>query len=309
MNPVLEGKISTDGWFPIVLRDSTDFISAITGKVFGDITCKYSYVAAVSLTVYSVTTAEWKEAGEGKYWLKIGDGEFVQVGKYNVSVDCAGCIPFDFTVEARARTYTEHMEDILDHIADNYDSIDDVIDIVTPTATAVNFIKAKTDNLPANTTLTLTALQSQVDDNYDGINDTLGVAVDISAALVVVDGIVDDIKSYLVDGGRIDLLLDIIIAALVVVDGIVDAIKLKTDTLGGSGAIEWEYTLTEAVSGDPISDADIWVSTDIAGTNVVASGTTDAYGKVTFYLDAGTAYIWRQKSGFNFTNPDTEVIA
>jgi hypothetical protein len=76
----------------------------------------------------------------------------------------------------------------------------------------------------------------------------------------------------------------------------------------GAGAVEFVYTLTEAGSGDPIADADVWVSTDAAGSNVVASGTTDQNGEIVFYLDSGTVYIWRQKSGYNFSNPDTEVI-
>ena len=51
------------------------------------------------------------------------------------------------------------------------------------------------------------------------------------------------------------------------------------------------------------------VTTDEAGTNVVASGTTNTSGQVVFYLDAGTYYVWREKSGWNFTNPDTETVA
>jgi hypothetical protein len=77
----------------------------------------------------------------------------------------------------------------------------------------------------------------------------------------------------------------------------------------GAGANEWTYTLTETGSGDPIADADVWVTTDAPGTNVVASGRTDQTGEITFYLDSGTVYVWRQKSGYNFTNPDTEVVA
>ena len=77
----------------------------------------------------------------------------------------------------------------------------------------------------------------------------------------------------------------------------------------GAGANEWEYTLTESGSGDPIADADVWVSTDAAGSNVVASGRTDQNGQITFYLDSGTVYVWRQKSGYNFTNPDVEIVA
>lgn len=76
----------------------------------------------------------------------------------------------------------------------------------------------------------------------------------------------------------------------------------------GAGAVEFTYTLTETGSGDPIADADVWVSTDSGGSNIVASGRTDQDGQITFYLDSGTVYFWRQKSGFNFTNPDTEVV-
>jgi len=77
----------------------------------------------------------------------------------------------------------------------------------------------------------------------------------------------------------------------------------------GAGAITWEYTLTDSVSALPIADADVWVTTDLAGTNVVASGRTDQSGSVTFYLDAGTVYVWSQKSGYNFSNPDTETVS
>lgn len=74
----------------------------------------------------------------------------------------------------------------------------------------------------------------------------------------------------------------------------------------GAGAISFTYTLTSG--GSPVADADIWVSTDNASANVIASGQTDQNGQVTFWLDTGTVYVWRQKSGTNFTNPDTETV-
>lgn len=81
--------------------------------------------------------------------------------------------------------------------------------------------------------------------------------------------------------------------------------------LGGSGAgaIEWTYTLTSSVGGAAIPDAEVWVTSDAGGVTVLASGRTNASGEVTFWLDAGTVYVWRQKAGWNFTNPDTEVVA
>lgn len=77
----------------------------------------------------------------------------------------------------------------------------------------------------------------------------------------------------------------------------------------GSGSITFTYTLTSTVDSSPIADAAVWVTTDEAGTAIVASGITNASGEVVFYLDADTYYIWRQKVGWNFTNPDTEVVA
>lgn len=76
----------------------------------------------------------------------------------------------------------------------------------------------------------------------------------------------------------------------------------------GAGAISWPYTLTDEATGLPIADVDVWVTTDISGVNVVAQGRTNASGVVTFYLDTGTVYIWRQKSGWDFVNPDAETV-
>ena len=78
----------------------------------------------------------------------------------------------------------------------------------------------------------------------------------------------------------------------------------------GSGALTWPYTVTDEDTGVAIADVDVWVTTDEAGENTIASGKTDQSGNVTFYLDAGTVYVWKQKSGYNpTTNPDTEVVA
>lgn len=78
--------------------------------------------------------------------------------------------------------------------------------------------------------------------------------------------------------------------------------------LSGSGATATVYTVLDGDT-NPIDGVSVWVSTDLAGTNVVASGTTDDSGEVTFMLDSGTTYyLWSQKAGYNFTNPDTEVV-
>jgi len=78
----------------------------------------------------------------------------------------------------------------------------------------------------------------------------------------------------------------------------------------GAGAIEWTYTLTDSVTGGPIDGAEIWVTSDSAGLYVLASGTTNTLGQVTFMLDAGTVYVWARKSGYDMDDlPDEEVVA
>ncbi len=82
------------------------------------------------------------------------------------------------------------------------------------------------------------------------------------------------------------------------------------------GTIPVSYTLTLAPegSGTPIANAEVHISTDSAGLNVIAAGTTNVLGQLvingqtTFWLPAGTFYYWRSKAGYSFTNPDTEVV-
>ncbi len=76
----------------------------------------------------------------------------------------------------------------------------------------------------------------------------------------------------------------------------------------GEGAITYEYTLTSSVDATPIDDALVEVYTEAAMTNKVAQGRTDAFGNVTFYLDAGTYYFKQSKSGWTFTNPKAETV-
>jgi len=79
----------------------------------------------------------------------------------------------------------------------------------------------------------------------------------------------------------------------------------------GTGAITVSYYVyaDEEEETGPIGDCKVWVTTDAAGLSIIASGYTNSLGKVTFYLDAGTYYMFRKKSGYNFINPDTEVVS
>jgi hypothetical protein len=151
--------------------------------------------------------------------------------------------------------------------------------------------------------------------------DTAGEILDTDLATILGD--TNELQTDWHDGGRLDLILDAATAptAAQVADAVWDEAtsghtgagstgKALTDGItAGAGAITFIYTLTSSVDSAPVASATVWVTTDQAGSNVVASGTTDTNGAVTFYLDAGTYYVWREKSGWNFTNPDTETVA
>jgi hypothetical protein len=171
------------------------------------------------------------------------------------------------------------------------DAVDDYVDtevaaVLAAVDTEVAAIKAKTDNLPASpaavgSPMTLTS-------DYDAAK-----TASSQTSVNTVDGIVDDI---IVDTGTT------IPATLTTIEGKIDAIA------PGAGAIEWTYTVATS-GGVPISGVSVWCTSDVAGTVVLQSGTTNASGVVTFWLAAGTVYVWCYKEGYNFTNPDVETVS
>lgn len=105
-------------------------------------------------------------------------------------------------------------------------------------------------------------------------------------------------------------------ANLAVVDGVVDEILANTEVLmGGNGAVHFAYTVTDTAGSTPIQGVYVRVTSDLAGTTTIATGTTnangiacDVYGHEYLGLPVGTAYFWRSKPSVAFTNPDIEVV-
>lgn len=75
-----------------------------------------------------------------------------------------------------------------------------------------------------------------------------------------------------------------------------------------TGSSTLTYTVTNSVDGTPIADVTVEVYADVSMSTLVTTGITNASGVVTFYLDPGTYYLRRVKSGWNFVNPDTEIV-
>ena len=126
---------------------------------------------------------------------------------------------------------------------------------------------------------------------------------------------IDDLAAT---GAAMTLANDAITAAKIAPDAIgsselatsaITEIAAAISSTAGSGALVTTITVNDA-NAQPIDGVEVWVTSDIAGTTVVAGTlTTNAAGVVTFMLDAGTYYLWRQLSRYNFTNPTTIVVS
>jgi hypothetical protein len=79
-----------------------------------------------------------------------------------------------------------------------------------------------------------------------------------------------------------------------------------TGSIAGSGSETVVITCNDGTN--PIESVAVWVTTDVAGTNVVAGTVySNTSGIVTVYLDPGTYQVFKQ-GGANWTNPTQIVV-
>lgn len=75
----------------------------------------------------------------------------------------------------------------------------------------------------------------------------------------------------------------------------------------GLGAVLTTFTVTDGTN--PLDGVLVEISTDLAKTNVIASGYTLSNGIVKLNLDPGTYYKWLNLAGYDFVNPQTIVVS
>ena len=132
-------------------------------------------------------------------------------------------------------------------------------------------------------------------DDLDGSADTV-IELGIKLDSVLIDGMVQS-KTIPTGTDRarfISIQLPVKVGTQVEVTARVFDVS---EEISGSGADE--VTITISKDGSPVADADVWITNDSAGSNVVA-GTkqTDSNGDVIFLLDHGaTYYLFMQKDG------------
>lgn len=81
-------------------------------------------------------------------------------------------------------------------------------------------------------------------------------------------------------------------------------------------AISFTYTVTEPDFVTPIEGVECWFCTDSMGNNIAKYCITDSFGIARLpnssllpRLDPGTYYVFRQRVGYSFSDPDTEDVS
>ncbi|HUV95809.1 MAG TPA: hypothetical protein VMX14_13420 [Anaerolineae bacterium] len=133
--------------------------------------------------------------------------------------------------------------------------------------------------------------------------------VDLDAVLLDTGTTLDDLLDAITAAKIADAVWDEVLTGHIVAGTTGYALTQAAVEAPAVGAIAFTYTLTDSATGLPIADCLVWACTDSAGANKVTSAYTDDSGQVVLYLDAGTYYLFRKKSGYSFTNPDTETVA
>ena len=147
--------------------------------------------------------------------------------------------------------------------------------------------------------------------------DVAAVKVDTAAILVDTGTTLDGRIPAALVSGRMDSSVGAMAAnvftAAAVATGAIDADALATDAVaeiaaGISGAGSVSTVITVNDGSNPLDGVHVWVTTDLAGANAVASGYTNTGGTVTLLLDVGSYYVWMQLSGYTFTNPQALTV-
>jgi hypothetical protein len=85
-------------------------------------------------------------------------------------------------------------------------------------------------------------------------------------------------------------------------------LDLPFSAASGTGAKSHTVQVNSTAGNVHVVSAAVWVSTDLAGDNVIASGRTNNFGSATFLLDVGTYYLWVLDEAYLANNPTTITV-
>ena len=122
---------------------------------------------------------------------------------------------------------------------------------------------------------------------------------EVAASIAEVDAAIQSLSVSLSDEELAELISGL-------VEGILSAPEISR-LLAGTGSVTWPYYVLGPGSV-PIPNARVFVYSNSGLTTLVAKGTTNDFGLITFYLDPGTYYFVVRATGYTFAL-DTEVVS
>jgi len=206
--------------------DETDGKTAETGLTIEDSHVRISKAGGNFVDKNETSNSAHDEAGF--YVVVLDATDTATVGELLVAVHVSGALPvfktFQVVEEAIYDAFFAGSADLITKI----DAIDTVVDaILVDTGTTIPATIATVDTVVdailVDTGTTIPATLTTIDD-----------FLDTEIAAILAD--TNELQTDLVNGGRLDLLIDSIISKVDVVDGIVDDILVDTAVIGAAGA-------------------------------------------------------------------------
>lgn len=282
----------------VKLRDATTALGK-TGLAFGSAGARASYTRpgaiAVDITLATLASASasWSSGGfveveatkcPGLYRLDVPNAVLAANAEFAiVSIGFTGVLDEDVFVNLDTRTLT---------------------------------ISAKTDNLPSDP-----ADESALEAAITAATSPLATTANLAVVAAYVDTEVAAIKAKtdqltFTTPNSVDATATLAAASIRSAIGMASAdLDTQLDAIlaasggSGSGSVSFVVTINDDMA-TPLDGAEVWVSTDEAGSNVIAGAlNTDAMGQATFLLDPGSYYLFVAHSGYNRTNPTSFTVS
>jgi len=266
----------------------------------------------------------------------------------NLPADPADESSIEAAITAAHATTNSKIDAVDDYVDTEITAIKNAVESATyglsALKTLIDAIKAKSDLIPADIATALAHLNADIDSRMATFSYTAPANADIAAVKVVTDYLTamletdGAVKRYTANAleqapsgsltaptvEEIRAEMDSNSTKLANLDSKVSDVptvaEIDAQLSGAHGAGAWgaatvgatEKTYTVTVGGVALEACEVWATSDLAGATEIANrGLTNDLGQHIFYFDVPegtTVYIWRRKSGYTFTNPDTEVV-
>jgi len=154
---------------PVILIDSSDFLTGLTGKVFGDVICKYRKDGATSWTTKTIDTNNWNEIDNGHYTIDFTAGEMDTNGLFEYIVIVSGAIDYSGLFEIRNNT-NDDLDSDLTNIETKIDTIDTNVDDLQ---LDVSDVLVDTGNIETKVDSIITTLSTLISDIWSYTTRTL----------------------------------------------------------------------------------------------------------------------------------------